>query len=384
MLSSFISLLALVSIAAAQSSEFGQCGGIGWSGPTVSVYNVCEELNPYFFQGSGGTGTSTAPLPTGTSTAKTNTVAKAAGKKYFGSATDNPEFTDAPYVAMLSNNAFFGQITPGNSMKWDATEPEQGTFTFSGGDAVVALAQGNSQLLRGHNCVWYNQLPSWVTSDVWTNATLTAVVQNHCGTLVSHYAGDIYAWDIINEPFNDDGTWRQDVFFNTMGSSFVDVALIAARAADPNAKLYINDYNIESTGAKSAAMLQLVSDLKSRGVPIDGVGFESHFIVGEVPSTIQQTMEQFVALGVEVAVTELDIRMTLPETDALLAQQKTDYTTVISACNAVPGCVGLSYSHLSDILDLIHRYIPGMGAACPWDDNLISKPAYDGIIAGFA
>ncbi|KAJ3821153.1 endo-1,4-beta-xylanase C precursor [Lentinula raphanica] len=394
--SSFVSLLVFVSVAAAQSAVWGQCGGIGWTGPTTCVAgSTCVESNAYYSQclpststGSGsGTGTSTAALPTSTSAAKSNTVAQAAGKKYFGSATDNPEFTDAAYLAILSDNTYFGQITPGNSMKWDATEPEQGTFTFSGGDAVVSLAQGNSQLVRGHNCVWYNQLPSWVSSGSWTNATLTAVVQNHCSTLpMKGTRIDVFtdSWDIINEPFNDDGTWRSDVFYNTMGTSFVDVALIAARAADPNAKLYINDYNIEGTGAKATAMMNLVSDLKSRGIPIDGVGLQGHFIVGEVPTTMQTVMEQFVALGVEVAITELDIRMTLPETDALLEQQKTDYQNVISACNAVEGCVGVTIWDYTDKYSWVPSTFAGQGAACPWDANLIKKPAYDGIIAGFS
>lgn len=88
-------------------------------------------------------------------------------------------------------------------------------------------------------------------------------------------------------------------------------------------------------------MENLVTDLKSRGIPIDGIGLESHFILGEIPTTLQAQMEAFTALGVEVAVTELDIRMTLPETDALLAQQQTDYQTVVSACTAVADCVGV-------------------------------------------
>ena len=139
------------------------------------------------------------------------------------------------------------------------------------------------------------------------------------------------------EPFNDDGTWRTDVFYNTLGTDYVQIALNAARSADPAAKLYINDYNIENPGAKSTAMQNLVKTLKAASVPLDGIGLQSHFIVGSVPSTstLVSNMNAFVALGVEVAITELDIRMTLPSTPALLAQQKTDYTTVISACQAV-------------------------------------------------
>lgn len=145
-----------------------------------------------------------------------------------------------------------------------------------------------------------------------------------------------------SEPFNDDGTFTSDVFFNTLGSSYIGTVLTAARAADPSTRLYINEFNLEFAGVKSTAMANLVSSLKSAGTPLDGIGFESHLIVGQVPTDFQQQLESFTALGVEVAVTELDIRMTLPVTDALLEQQKADYQSVVSACKAVSGCVGVT------------------------------------------
>lgn len=129
-----------------------------------------------------------APAPSGTGL---NALAKAAGKLYFGTATDNGELSDTAYTAILDNNKEFGQITPANSMKWDATEPTRGTFTFSGGEQIANLAKTNGQLLRGHNCVWYNQLPSWVSNGQFTAADLTTVIQNHCGTLVSHFKGQV-------------------------------------------------------------------------------------------------------------------------------------------------------------------------------------------------
>ncbi|KZV73004.1 glycoside hydrolase family 10 protein, partial [Peniophora sp. CONT] len=316
-----------------------------------------------------------------------NDLAQAAGKKYFGSATDNPELTDSAYVAILSDSSEFGQITPGNSWKWDATEPSQGTFTFTNGDVIRDLAQSNGQLIRGHNCVWYNQLPSWVTSGSWTADTLSSVVSTHCGSLVKHYAGQTnVVLTCCVSSFNDDGTWRADVFYNTMGTNYIPVALEAARAADPDTKLYINDYNIESPGAKATAMVNLVSELKSNGTPIDGVGMQGHFIVGSTPSTssIQSVMESFAALGVEVAITELDIRMTLPATDALLAQQKTDYQNVIAACMAVDACVGVTVWDYTDKYSWVPSTFSGQGAACPWDENLATKPAYDGIAAALS
>jgi len=310
-------------------------------------------------------------------------VAKAAGKVYFGTETDTPELSNSAYQAILAQTSYFAQLTPGNSMKWDATEPEQGTFSFTGGDQIVALAEKNGQIMRGHNCVWHNQLPSWVTNTKWTASELSAVVQNHCSTIVKHWAGKIYSWDVINEPLNEDGTIRSDVFYNTLGSSYIALALNAARTADPNAKLYINDYNIEYAGSKATGMINLVKQLKANGTPIDGVGLQCHFTVGQVPSTLQSNMQAFTALGVDVAITELDIKMKLPETAALLEQQKTDYQTVIHACKSVSRCVGVTIWDYTDADSWIPGASPGYGAACPWDSNLKKKPAYDGIIAGF-
>ena len=191
------------------------------------------------------------------------------------------------------------------------------------------------------------------------------------------------------EPFNDDGTWRTDVFYNTLNTTYVSIALQAARAADPSTKLYINDYNIEQTGSKSTAMLNLVKQLIADGVPIDGVGFQSHFIVGSVPTSFQTVLEQFTVLGLEVAITALDIRMTLPATDALLAQQQKDYQSVVQACMKVAGCVGITIWDWTDKVSaprldpftdatrltcsscLQYSWVPntfsGQGAACPWD-----------------
>ncbi|KAI0076007.1 endo-1,4-beta-xylanase C precursor [Panus rudis PR-1116 ss-1] len=407
----FAALIAIVPFAAAQSQEWGQCGGIGWTGPTTCVSGtVCTKLNDYYSQCLPGT---TAPAPssstavppppsstvsppssTPTASGGLHTIAKAHGLTYFGSATDNPELTDQAYVAILSDNTMFGQITPGNSMKWDATEPSRGTFTFTNGDVIANLAKKNGQLLRGHNCVWYSQLPSWVSSGNFDAPTLTSIIQTHCSTVVSHYKGQILASlqfaQYIDadsnsvEPFNDDGTWRQDVFYNVLGTSYVQIALEAARAADPAAKLYINDYNIEGPSAKATAMQNLIKSLKSNNVPIDGVGLQGHFIVGALPSGIQQNIQTFVDLGVEVAITELDIRTNTPASDSALQQQSKDYATVVSACRAVKGCIGITIWDYTDKYSWVPQTFPGQGAACPWDQNLQKKPAFTGIANALA
>jgi endo-1,4-beta-xylanase len=240
-------------------------------------------------------------------------------------------------------------------MKWDAIEPGPGNFTFAAGDVIANLAKKNNQLIRCHNLVWHQQLPSWVTSTAWTPATLTAALQLHVTTEVTHYKGQCYSWDVVNEALNDNGTFRNDVFFSTLGEGYIKIAFDAAAAADPDAKLYYNDFNTEFPGAKSTAALNIVKALKVAGTKIDGVGFQSHFLVGSTPSiaTQMKNMGTFTALGVEVAVTELDIRMPLPPTQANVAQQQTDYQTVTAGCLALKGCIGVTVWDFDDAVNTI-------------------------------
>ncbi|KAI2714077.1 CAZyme family GH10 [Penicillium roqueforti] len=322
-------------------------------------------------------------LPQLTNASGLNTAAVAKGKLYFGSATDNSELTDTAYLAQLSNTDDFGQITPGNAQKWDATEPSQNTFSYTKGDVIANLAATNGQKLRCHTLVWYSQLPSWVSSGSWTNATLLAAMKNHITNVVTHYKGKCYAWDVANEALNEDGTYRDNVFYQYIGEAYLPIAFATAAAADPDAKLYYNDYNIESAGSKATGAQRIVKLVQQYGAKIDGVGLQAHFIVGSTPSQSAQTtnLAAFTALGVEVAYTELDIRMTLPSTSALLAQQSTDYQNTVAACVANAKCVGVTIWDYTDKYSWVPSTFSGQGAACPWDANLVKKPAYDGILA---
>ncbi|KAH0608225.1 uncharacterized protein H6S33_002277 [Morchella sextelata] len=373
-----------------QAALWGQCGGVTWTGATTCVSGAtCTKINDYYSQCIAGTATTTAVASSTTSTAASaspglNTLAVAKGKTYFGSATDNGELSDAAYTTILKNSKEFGVITPGNSMKWDATEGTRGTFTLTNGETIVKFAEANGQKVRGHTLVWHSQLPSWVSSGGFSAAELTEIIQTHVTKLVTNWKGRILHWDVVNEIFNDDGTYRTSVFYNTLGEEFVSIAFKAARAADPAAKLYINDYNIDGTGAKSTAMYNLVQKLLAAGVPIDGIGVQAHLISGSVPSTLATNWASFASLGVDVAITELDIRMTTPSDATKLAQQATDYGTVVKACVSVPRCVGVTIWDYTDKYSWIPSVFSGQGAALPWDESLVKKPAYAAIASALA
>ncbi|PSL55800.1 endo-1,4-beta-xylanase (glycosyl hydrolase family 10) [Saccharothrix carnea] len=296
----------------------------------------------------------------------------AAKGRYFGSATDNPTLTNAPYTAVLGSE--FNQITVGNTQKWQYTEPSRGQFDYRQADQIVAFAQAHDQIVRGHTLVWHNQLPGWV-NDV-PAGELLGVMRNHIANVAGHYKGKVVHWDVVNEAFEEDGTRRQSVFQQKIGDSYIAEAFKAARAADPNAKLYYNDYNVEGVNAKSDAMYNMVKSFKQQGIPIDGVGLQAHLILGQIPSTVRQNIQRFADLGVDVAITELDIRMRTPRDATKDAQQAADYRAVVNACLAVTRCVGITVWDFSDGHSWIPSVFPGEGAALIYDENFAKKPSY--------
>ena len=318
---------------------------------------------------AGGTVATAMPA---TAAASTLRAAAEAQGKYFGTEVTGSMIDNSTITNLAGQQ--FDMVTPGNEMKWDTTEPSNGSYNFAPGDAIVAFAKAHGMRVRGHNLVWQSQLPSWVSS-LPLNQVQQAM-ETHITTEASHYKGQIYAWDVVNEPFNGDGSYVSDVFYRAMGSGYIADALRTAHAADPSAQLYINDYSIEGENAKSNAMYSLVQSLLAQGVPINGVGFESHFILGQVPSSMLANMQRFAALGVNVAVTELDDRIQLPATTADLNQQATDYATVVSDCLQVSRCVGVSQWGVGDADSWIPGTFSGWGAATMYDQNYQPKPAY--------
>jgi endo-1,4-beta-xylanase len=303
------------------------------------------------------------------------TLAQAAGGRYFGSDMTGNLLPESTVTQLQSQQ--FNMVTPGNEMKWDTTEPSNGTFNFGPGDQIVSYAQANSERVRCHNLVWQSQLPSWVSA--LPASQVQAAMETHITTEASHFKGKCYAWDVVNEPFNGDGSFVSDPFFNAMGSGYIADALRTAHAADPNAKLYLNDFNIEGTNAKSNAMFSLAQSLLAQGVPLNGIGFESHFILGQVPSDMQANMQRFANLGLDVAVTELDDRITLPATSANLTQQATDFSNVVKDCLAVSRCVGVTQWAVGDADSWVPGTFSGQGAATMFDQNYNPKPAFTAV-----
>ncbi|KAK9425634.1 putative Beta-xylanase [Seiridium unicorne] len=319
-----------------------------------------------------------------------NRYAKKAGLKYFGAATDSPgqreraglEASYAQYDAILTDHNEFGQTTATNGQKWIFIEPEQGIFNFTEGDIVTSIAQENHLIQRCHALVWHSQLAPWVESTNWTAEALSSVIVNHITNVTEHYKGKCYAWDVVNEALNEDGTYRESVFYTTLGEEYIKLAFSTAAQVDPDVKLYYNDYNIESPGNKCAGAVRIVQLLQDEGIKIDGVGMQAHFTASAAPTLDQQiaVIESYAALDVEVAYTELDVRIELPLNDTNLEWQKEAYTNAVGACVQSPACIGITIWDFYDPFSWVPAVFPGEGNPLLWFEDFSKHPAYYGAI----
>ena len=307
-----------------------------------------------------------------------------AGSRLIGTAVGIPELdSDAAYRAVLARE--FNAVTPENAMKWESVEPQRGVYDWTAADEIVAFAAANGMKVHGHTLVWHSQLPSWLSGGTFRKNELSAILQAHITIEAGRYKGKIAAWDVVNEAFDDSGALRDSIWLKGLGPGYIADALRWAHEADPSAKLYINDYDIEGLNPKSDAMYDLVKSLKAQGVPIDGVGIQGHLDLQHgFPDDLADNIKRFADLGLEVAITELDVRMTLPATAASLAKQAEYYGRVVKACTAVSACVGVTVWEYTDKYSWIPGFFAGEGAACPFDESLAPKPAVRAILDALA
>jgi endo-1,4-beta-xylanase len=314
----------------------------------------------------GVLGAFAAPAAWQTAHAAESTLGAAAAQngRYFGTAIASGRLGDPAYTTIAARE--FNSVTAENEMKIDATEPQRGQFNFTAGDRVHNWAVQNGKQMRGHTLAWHSQQPGWMQS--LSGSTLRQAMVGHINGVLAHYKGKIPQWDVVNEAFQDGSSGaRRDSNLQRTGNDWIEVAFRTARAADPAAKLCYNDYNVENwTWAKTQAMYAMVKDFKQRGVPIDCVGFQSHFN-NDSPynSNFRTTLQSFAALGVDVAVTELDIQGASPTT----------YANVTKDCLAVARCLGITVWGVRDTDSWRPEHSPLL-----FNGDGSKKPAYTAVL----
>ena len=268
--------------------------------------------------------------------------------------------------------AHFTAVTDENAFKWSSMESTQGDIDFADTDALVAWANASKLRLRAHTLFWHRyQTPAWVTGAVSSSGdpaeTLRDLMDERVEQVVGRYSGRVEIYDVVNEPLETFGPgWdtsdsivsKENFFYLTLGERYIDHAFRATHRIDPKAKLFLNEtvWNPTLGDPKADAFLALVKRLKRRGVPVHGVGLQTHGMFGLAPpsfpgstASFRRYIEALGKLGVKVEITELDVALPLiGEVADPLAEQAKIYRRVADACAKARPCVGVTTWNIRD------------------------------------
>ncbi len=342
--------------------------------------------------GSDGTPTGVKPDTTKKVTADTTPLRYYAQLKgrYIGTAAGSMLSMPGDSGVKLRSIAAreFSMLWTGTYMKMDYLRPNRATYNYTTADNLLTWAQQNGMVMRGHTLVWHSQVPSWITNGGFAPDTLKAILKDHIEQVMTHYKGKLAAWDVVNEAMGDDANIRPTIWYNAIGPDYIEQAFRWARAVDPNTPLYYNDYNIESINAKSTAVYNMLSDLKARGVPIDGIGFQFHFDAASAPSTaaITANFQRFAALGLKIQITEADMHTRVIGGIASMADQlvqATAYANMVNACLSVSACNAIEIEGTYDGQAWVNDPA-NWGAPVLYDIRMQPKPAYYAVRTALA
>jgi endo-1,4-beta-xylanase len=306
-----------------------------------------------------------------------------------GSAVSNMQLRRPEFTALLAAQA--GIVVPENEMKWGLIHPEPDRFDFARSDALLAFAVEHDQKLRGHNLCWHEQLPRWF-SQVATAANAETLLRRHIAAVAGHYAGKIHSWDVVNEAIKpEDGradSLRKTLWLDLVGPHYLDIAFHAAAEADPHAILTYNDYDIEQDTpafeTKRRAVLQLLTSLLDRQVPVQALGVQAHLKASPTLSGwegFHRLLDAVERLGLQVFVTELDVDDTalpsdIKERDHAVAGLYRDFLTAALQHGAVKAVLTWGLTDRDSWLTHVRHRADGLPQRpLPFDADLQPKEA---------
>ncbi|GCE06087.1 endo-1,4-beta-xylanase [Dictyobacter aurantiacus] len=288
---------------------------------------------------------------------------------------------DTTYQTIMGRE--FNILVAENVMKMYVTHPDIDTFNFIQSDELVNFARQHGMQIEGANLIWSNQVPAWITNGGYTRDELLGIMKDYITNVVGHYKGQIQSWIVVNEPLDTDELNQQSIWERIIGPQYIDYAFRWAHEADPQARLYINEFNTELVNEKSNRYYALTQSLVQRKVPINGIGFEGHLdITLQYPyAQLVANMKRFANLGLQVQITEADIKLqnsphTLPEK---FTQQATLYAELIHACQDIKQCTGVILWGFTDRYTWIPNFTHHPDQPLIFDNQYQPKPAYTAI-----
>ena len=308
-----------------------------------------------------------------------------------GAAANVAYLSEAGYTSTLARE--FNMLEPEDALKWASLRPDEQTFNFADADRLIAFAKSHGMKVRGHNLVWGILNPPWLEQKHFTPVQLHNLLHQHIRRVVTHVSGEVFAWDVVNEAFDENGKLRNSIWYNQPGiglapdgTSYIEKAFRWAHEADPKALLFYNDAGGEALNPKSDAIYEMVKDFRRRGLPIDGIGLQMHILDLTIdPASISANIARFTKLGLQVHITEMDVAIpmdaqghTLHDED--LEKQAEIYRQIADICLRHPGCTALQTWGFTDKYSWLGWFTHGTkGNGLLFDRQYRPKPAYQAV-----
>jgi endo-1,4-beta-xylanase len=342
-----------------------------------SIFPSCNPVViPYDSTGPGD-----SPSPALDAGPSLRSLAEKRGLR-IGAAVFPEGLNDPAYAHLLAQE--FNLLIPETVMRLKYVQPEPGRFDFSQADSLVAFAQANHMEVYGHVLVWDGDLPAWITEHSFTRDEMIQLLCTHIKTVVNHYRGQIYAWIVVNEAFDDNGQLRDTLYMHSIGPDYIAMAFQWANEADPSAILVLNETFAEGMNRKSQAVYALAQGLLARDIPIHAIGLQMHVILGGRPTSdeLLANLQRITALGLDAHITEMDIRTQYsPDPPQVIATQEAEtYRQALAACLQVPGCRVFATWGLTDRYSWIKWLTGHPDAPLLFDQNFQPKPAYFALL----
>ena len=288
---------------------------------------------------------------------------------------------------IIASNEFTG-MTAENHMKMMLIHPEAARFDFTKGDEILDFAKASGKRMHGHTLVWHNQVPQWMKDFQGDQKAWEELLKNHIQTVASHYKGKIAGWDVVNESFLDDGSLRPSLWADHI-PDYIAKSFQWAHEADPDAILFYNDYGQDGKPKKMQAILDLVSDLKRRGIPIHGLGLQMHINVDSKRNELQEVLDKSAATGLKIHLSELDIAVNPKNNPDFIYDEKVasaqaeQFNFVFKSYAKIPAAqqYGITFWNISDKDSWLRGYFKRPKEyPLLFDDKMKRKPAYTTLI----
>ncbi len=287
-----------------------------------------------------------------------------------------------------------------NEMKWRQIHPERERYDFAHADAMVAFAEAHGQKMRGHNLCWHQSNPEWLAATI-TPANAAGLLRQHIMVVTGRYKGRIHSWDVVNEALNPEdhnpNGFRNSIWYKNLGEEYIEIAFRTASESDPAALLTYNDYGFEHDGPdqdrKRDAVLGLLRRLRSRSVPIQALGMQSHLTArpdGLHFKELKNFFKELEKLDIQVFITELDVDdrelpADIPKRDKQVAAVYREYLETVLQHNAVKAVLTWDISDRDTWLNTFHPRQDGLPKRpLPFDSALQAKPAFSAMCEAIA